>query len=188
MKKENRRNYGPEELLQLFLNANAQFLKEDKDLLITNVSERSWYSRFSCYLENLRKKNHINGYYVDTEYNRNDGKLKTMLDDETFKIISITCDIILHSRGKNKLQDNLLCIEMKKATAKEQEKWEDKKRLSLLTKVSFDDVWSADGKALPEHVCGYILGIYYEVNRKKKTIYMETYYQGRKVEDFTISF
>lgn len=26
-----------------------------------------------------------------------------------------------------------------------------------------DDIWSFDGKALPEHVCRYILGVYYEI-------------------------
>ena len=181
--------YTADELLNFFLQANEIFLKKDIELLLLNVSERSWYSRFATYLETLRKKYHIVGYRVDTEYNRSEeGKLKTILDDHTFQIIPITCDIILHSGGKNKYQDNLLCIEMKKSTASKKEKLEDKKRLSLLTKVSFDDVWSADGRALPENVCGYVLGLYYEVNVKKRSIYMETYWHGEQMENFTISF
>jgi hypothetical protein len=51
---------------------------------------------------------------------------------------------------------------MKKASAPENEKQNDKLRLMALTKDSYDDVWSFDGKTLPEHVCGYTLGIYYE--------------------------
>ena len=184
-----RRSYGVDELLNLFLQANEMFLKKDIELLLLNVSERSWYSRFATYLEDLRKKYHLVGYRVDTEYNRSDaGKIKSILDNHTFQIIPITCDIILHSGGKNKFQDNLLCIEMKKSTALKKEKLEDKKRLSLLTKVSFDDVWSADGKALPEHVCGNVLGIYYEVNEKKRFVYIETYWYGAKTDNFTISF
>ena len=55
---------------------------------------------------------------MDTEYNRNGGSLKTIFDNERdLKVIKVTCDIIVHSRGKNIKQDNLICIEMKKSTA-----------------------------------------------------------------------
>lgn len=54
------------------------------------------------------------GYYVDAEYNRSKGKLKTVFNDErNVKIIKMCCDVIVYCRGKNMKQDNLICIEMK---------------------------------------------------------------------------
>ena len=46
----------------------------------------------------------------------------------------------------------------------------------------FDDVWSFGGKALPEHVCRYVLGVYYEINYKRKSIRIEYYRKGRMVK------
>lgn len=51
------------------------------------------------------------------------------------------------------------------------EKENDKARLVALTKDSYDGVWSFDGKTLPEHVCGYDLGIYYEIDSNNCLIY-----------------
>ncbi len=167
-----------DKLVNIFDNSNIVFLENDKSLLFFNVSERSWYSRFSIYLDRQMKKEKIEGYYVDTEYNRNGNKLKTVFDISSLEVINVTCDIILHSRGENKKNDNLLCIEMKKSSASRLEKDNDKKRLKLLTTTSFDNVWSADGKALPEHVCGYKLGVYYEFNAKDSLIYIEYYANG----------
>jgi len=163
-------------------------LKNDSGLLSSNVSERSWYSRFSIYLTEQVKKSKLNGYYVDTEYNRNGNKLKTIFDNNTLEIFNITCDLIIHSRGEIYSNDNLICIEMKKSNSPESKKEEDKKRLRLLTKKSFNDVWSADGKALPEHVCGYKLGIYYEVDIKNKFIYIEYYVDGKLLYDKFVVF
>ena len=55
------------------------------------------------------------------------------------------------------------------------EKENDKARLVALTKDSYDGVWSFDGKTLPEHVCGYDLGIYYEIDSKNCLVYIEYY-------------
>lgn len=166
-----------DELIEIFEKSNLCFLKNDKSLLINNVSERSWYSRFAIYMTDLIKKYGIKNYYVDTEYNRNGNKLKTVFDTN-LEIINITCDVILHSRGTIFENDNLICIEMKKSNASFNDKEEDKKRLKLLTKKSYDDIWSIDGNILPEHVCGYKLGIYYEVNIESKSIYIEYYENG----------
>ena len=155
--------------IDIFEKASASFLKEQKDLITSNVSERCWYTPFAIYLNEEIKKNNINGYYVDTEYNRNGGKLKTIFDNEQeLKIIKVTCDIIVHSRGNNIKQDNLICIEMKKSTAIKSTKTSDKRRVQILTKDSFDDIWSYDGKEFPEHVCRYKLGVYYEKGKKVK--------------------
>ena len=88
----------------------------------------------------------------------------------------------MHSRGKNIAQDNLIALEMKKSNASAEEKQSDKERLMALTRDTFDDVWSFDGTTLPEHVCRYIIGIYYEINFGKRTILLEYYKQGELFE------
>ena len=75
-------------------------------------------------------------------------------------VVPIQCDLIVHSRGKNIENDNLIAIEMKKSTRPKSEFIDDRKRLRALTKESYDDIWSNDGIALPELVCGYDIGIY----------------------------
>ena len=90
------------------------------------------------------KKSKYSEYYVDVEYNRNNGHVKT--------------------------------IRLKK------EKEDDRARLTALTRDSYDGVWSFDGKTLPEHVCGYDLGIYYEIDLKTRLIYIEYYVKGELVE------
>lgn len=177
------------QIIDVFEKANELFLKEQKDLIISNVAERCWYTSFAIYLNEQITKNNIKGYYVDTEYNRNKGKLKTIFDNENdFKIYKINCDVIVHSRGKNVKQDNLICIEMKKSTASKDAKISDKRRVKILTKDSFDDIWSYDGKSLPEHVCRYKLGVYYEINIRRQRVLIEYYEKGEKVKEYNIDF
>lgn len=104
------------------------------------------------------------------------------------KIIKVTCDLIIHSRGKHPEQDNLIAIEMKKSTRPLAEKIKDKDRLIALTKDTYDDVWSYDGVTLPEHVCGYAIGIYYEINYQTAQIYLEYYQRGECVDTKIMSF
>lgn len=170
-------------LIRILEEVNTKFLEEHQDFILSGVSERSWYTPFSMYLNDKIIENKIYGYYVDTEYNRNNGKLKTIFDNNEFKTIPITCDIIVHSRGKKIYQDNLICIEMKKSEALNKDKLNDKKRLEILTKKSFDNIWSADGKTLPQYVCGYILGVYYEINLRKRVVHIEYYQNGEKIEE-----
>ena len=125
------------------------------------------------------------GYHADVEYNRNKGAIKTIrktIEGSDFEIIPINCDLIVHSRGEIVEQDNLIAIEMKKATAPRADKEKDRERLIALTKDSFDDVWSFGGKAHPEHVCRYVLGVYYEIDYKRKSILIEYYRKGRMVK------
>ena len=84
----------------------------------------------------------------------------------------------MHSRGQNVLCDNLIALEMKKSTGRQVDKDSDRTRLECLTKSPEQDVWSYGGKASPEHVCGYGLGIYYEVNFTRGTIWVEYYKKG----------
>ncbi len=119
-------------------------------------------------------------YYVDTEYNRNNGKVKTIYNDD-LKVVSIVCDLIVHSHGEIVEKDNLIALEMKKAYRKVCEKENDKARLAALTKESYD------GKTLPEYVCGYELGIYYEIDRKCSSIYIEYYTKGKILKSYMLN-
>jgi len=161
----------------IFDNANKKFLKKDKQLIEDNVSERSWYSRIAMYLENeLRKEKYSEDYVVDIEYNRNMGKVKTTYNKGmTSDVIKITCDIIVHSRGKNKKQDNLICIEMKKSNRAQEDKDKDRNRLEVLTKISEETISKEDKNVKINCVCKYLLGIYYEVDIKKRKIFLEYY-------------
>jgi hypothetical protein len=106
-------------------------------------------------LERIARASAFQGYYADTEYNRmQEGRVKTILDEEAHEV-RITCDLILHSRGEIAKKDNLIAIEMKRLEHPASEKRKDRIRLRTLTKSSYDGVWSADSKTLPEYVCGY---------------------------------
>ncbi|MGO4695298.1 hypothetical protein AB4Z50_13570 [Paenibacillus sp. 2TAB26] len=139
------------------------------------------------YLQDELKGTAFSKYYVDVEYNRNNGKVKTIIN-ENIETIPINCDLIIHSRGENINQDNLIALEMKKSVNRESAKSKDKNRLIALTKDNFDDVWSFDGTSLPEHVCRYELGVYYEISAAKRKVYMEYYIKGKlaytKILDF----
>ena len=102
------------------------------------------------------------------------------------QIVTINCDLIVHSRGQNVYRDNLIALEMKKSTAKQRDKDSDRSRLECLTKSPRQDVWSYGGSVLPEHVCGYGLGIYYEVNFKRNKLLIEYYKKGYCYHQYTI--
>ena len=176
-----------EELIRIFEKANSDFLKNEKSLILDGVSERTLCGSLMWYLKKEISESTFREYYVDVEYNRNNGKIKTIKNSKE-EIITINCDLIIHSRGEIIEQDNLLALEMKKSTAPKEEKLKDKERLMALTKDTFDDVWPFDGKTLPEHVCRYILGIYYEVDIEKRRIYMEYYKKGDLFHAYEISF
>lgn len=179
-------------LIKLFENANEQFIKSDLDLLLSKVSERTLCGALMLHLNNLVQNSEFAGYKVDVEYNRNkNGKVKTYL--KTIRepkeiIVKINCDLIVHSRGNIINQDNLIAVEMKKSDRKQEEKDNDKQRLIALTKDSYDDIWSFDGKTLPEHVCRYALGVYYEIIYKNRKVYIEYYDKGYKTEHMEIEF
>ena len=141
-----------------------EFLSVERNNISSGVSERNLCARFSIILERIAKEYGFHGYYADTEYNRKQNeKVKTILDDD-YKVVNVTCDLILHSRGEVINRDNLIAIEMKKSTRPEKEKHSDRERLRTLTKSSYDGVWSFDGETHPEHVCGYEMGIFVELD------------------------
>ncbi|NFN81229.1 hypothetical protein FDB25_12490 [Clostridium botulinum] len=182
-----------QELIKIFENSNKTFILKNIHLLEYEISERSLCGALMKSLSDELRETKFKSYHVDIEYNRNNGgMLKTILDPTKlleFKIINITCDLIIHSRGENVTNDNLIALEMKKSNRPKKDKISDKERLICLTKSSYDnDVWSYDGATFPEHVCRYILGIYYEIDFDKRVICIEYYRNGRKVEEKFLKF
>lgn len=169
--------------------ANNKFLAKELSLIKSDVSERCICASLKPFIEHEMWKNlKYEKYYVDVEYNRNAGHVKTIINDKE-EIIRITCDLIVHSRGENENHDNLIALEMKKSYRSQKEKDEDRNRLIALTKsTSTDEIWSYDGKAFPQHVCGYSLGVYYEIDIPNEIIMIEYYIQGKLVEKFYKKF
>ena len=67
------------ELKALFLEANDNFLKEEAVLINSKVSERALCASLMNHIYMLmRKDSKYDGYYVDVEYNRNQGHIKTI--------------------------------------------------------------------------------------------------------------
>ena len=175
------------ELIDIFERANKRFLGENVSSIKSNVAERSLCSTLAQCLYLEISNSNFSRYHVDVEYNRNKGKVKTIYDDN-LEVVSIVCDLIVHSRGKIIENDNLIALEMKKAYRPMKEKEKDRARLVALTKESYDGVWSFDGRVLPEHVCGYKLGIYYEIDNKKNSLLIEYYVRGEKMEVVIVYF
>lgn len=170
------------EFEKIFEKANKSFIRKNAILFETRVSERTLCGALMMELYEVIKDTIYSDYFVDVEYNRNvDGTLKTLkktirgMDEQ---IVTINCDLIVHSRGQNVFQDNLIALEMKKSTGRQKDKESDRNRLECLTKSPEQDVWSYGGKVLPENVCGYGLGIYYEINFRRRNILVEYYKEG----------
>lgn len=170
-------------MVSLFEKANNSFLKRESSLLDSGVSERTLCGALAQCIDNLIcNDGSYDGYHVDVEYNRNnDGRIKTIINDE-MEVLKINCDLILHSRGEHADQDNLIALEMKKAYRSKSEKNKDRNRLIALTKSRDDNVWSYDGKVFPKNVCGYVLGVYYEIDEKRGTALIEYYQRGEMLD------
>lgn len=175
-----------DEMISLFENANKRFLEMDKELFASRVSERTLCGALMLHLYCLMDcEGAFSDYHVDVEYNRNKGNLvtsrKTILGVNDV-VLPINCDLIIHSRGNNKEQDNLIAIEMKKSMRPQEEKDRDRERLAALTRDSFNNEWQFDGNGLPEHVCRYVLGVYYEINYRYNEINVEYYHRGDMID------
>lgn len=181
-------------LVELFESAINSMLKKDNQLFVHRCSERTICGALMLQLNSKIKFTPFSSYYADVEYNRNvngkiktiNGNLKTILVDELTPV-KINCDLILHSRGKKVAQDNLIAIEMKKHNRPNLGKDKDRVRLMALTRNSYDGVWSADGKVLPEHVCRYILGVYIEIDKSFRKLSFEYYRKGLQVKKLTVN-
>ncbi|MDA8226573.1 MAG: hypothetical protein M0T74_02510 [Desulfitobacterium hafniense] len=174
---------------RVFSIANYKFLVKELSLIQSDVAERCICASLKPFIEKeIQKNKKYQNYHVDVEYNRNAGHVKTIINDKE-EIINITCDLIVHSRGENENYDNLLALEMKKSYRSNEEKNQDRNRLIALTKsTSTNEIWSYGEKTYPRHVCGYSLGIYYEIDLPNEIIIIEYYIQGKLVEKFEKKF
>lgn len=167
---------------ELFRGALEVFCADERANIVSGVSERNLCQRLAMPLERAAHAAGLERYKADVEYNRaNDGRLKTIVGGG-MEIVSITCDLILHSRGLDPDQDNLIAIEMKRSSHPVQEKNKDRVRLMALTREPWEGVWAADGSADPEHVCDYIVGYYVELDRRAGIFRIEEYVRGKLVD------
>ena len=179
----------PELLIrEVFTSSLQSFLREESQEIIEGVNERNNCARWAKYLEQAAHDQGLREYIADPEYNRKqNGKIKTILDGEG-RIVTINCDLILHTRGANIAADNLIAIEVKKLDRPDKNKQQDRERLRALTKASYDGAWMNDGSAPPEHVCGYHLGAFVELDRRRRICRVEYYKNGEYESESEHSF
>ena len=139
---------------------------------------------FSQAFKEVLKKMKIRNYYSDINYNKNKHFTKCIINDK-MEYFDIFCDLIIHSRGENKKQDNLLAIEMKKKENRK-DRLKDRKRLEIMTsdtyvgEILFDE--------LPPFICRYSLGIFYDLDVKKRQIKLDFYQHGEFIETKIIHY
>jgi hypothetical protein len=147
-------------------------------VLLTNVSERNTCGRLAIHLTRQLELDGVAGYYADVEYNRKQGGQVKTIVNERLEVVQITPDLIVHTRGERPPpHDNLIAVEMKKAARPEAEKRDDRTRLEAMTRVPFEGVWPWDGSH-PEHVCGYAVGIYVEINLIQRRLLLDFFKKG----------
>ena len=176
-----------DDLRSLFRESLAQFADDDSLNILNGTSERNLCARFALVLERNAHASGFEGYFADVEYNRNLGRVKTIINDR-MEVVAVTCDLILHSRGQKPARDNLIAVEMKRREHPEADKASDRIRLQALTKDSYDDVWSYDGKTLPEHVCGYQVGYFVELDLPSSSFTIEEFIDGQLCDNWTHQF
>ncbi|MEA1847508.1 hypothetical protein U9K52_01165 [Chryseobacterium sp. MHB01] len=169
-------------IFDIFIQASDQFVENERDLILSTVSERCLCGSFMLILRRILDNTEFNNYFTDIEYNRNEGRVKTIINDE-FETLNITCDLIIHSRGNIINQDNLLAIEMKRDYHPLDEKIKDKKRLKALTQP-ISEVTEMSNGGFPINVCGYILGVYYEISVPQREIFIEYYVNGNVLNNY----
>lgn len=177
-----------QESLKLFFNeAFEDFRISEKSNILNGVAERNLCGRLAVAMESIKEKYGLSAYYADPEYDRKqEGKFKTILDGN-MELVEIVADLLVHSRGELPGRDNLIAIEMKKAGRPKVETINDQNRLRAMTKP-MDSVWAADRLPHPEHVCGYQLGFFIELNAAKRSFRIDEFREGEKVGETMGSF
>ena len=180
-----------ESLKKIFEKANKNFFRNNRLLVEAEVSERTLCGALMIEINDIiRYLEDFKGYFVDIEYNRNRGNdiypHKKMCKSLEGEVSAITCDLVVHSRGQNIKNDNLIELEMKKSKIKKVARDSDRERLKEITKP-LDESWIKKGK-LPPYVRGYKLGIYYEIDFEAKLIQIEYYCAGNKQQVKVIDY
>lgn len=87
-------------LKKLFDESADIFFVDEAQNILSKIAERNLCCRLAIYMTPKLGEYGFNNYYADTEYNRKQGgRVKTILDDDE-NIITIQCDLIVHSRGE----------------------------------------------------------------------------------------
>ncbi len=170
-------------LINIFEYSNKEFIDKNMIILENKASERCICASLSQTILNNLKNSKYHEYYVDVEYNRNYGGVKKTINGPENINIEITCDLIVHSRGEIENKDNLITLEMKKSYREKKEKEKDKFRLQEMTRPLDETMTRINGTRFPENVCGYILGVYYEIDLNKRMILIE-YYKNAKLFNY----
>lgn len=173
-------------LLDIFYLANQRFLVKNIESIKNNINERNMCSLLSNEINKIIENTEFKDYYCDVEYNRNGKDVKTIIDDECV-ISRIEPDLIIHSRGQ-KSKDNLLVMEMKKKYARKEAKDSDRKRLKLMTKQEYYDIFTYGDLEFPRHVCMYEVGIFYIIDAIKEIITLEVYSDSKLINIETNTF
>lgn len=170
-----------EQLRELFFASLNDFFESETTNIQAGIAERNLCSRLAMILEPKAHAVGLREYFADAEYNRNQGRVKTILDRNAV-VVRINCDLLLHSRG-NLDTDNLIAVEMKKAERPAREEDEDCERLRIMTKPNYDDVIVLDGDIEPQHVCGYILGYFLWIDAETRTYRLKEFSNGELVSE-----
>jgi hypothetical protein len=166
----------------VFEDALDAFVTAEGESLLTDVSERNTCGRLAIFIDRQIQSDGLSGYYADVEYNRKQrGRVKTIINKQ-LEVVQITPDLIVHTRGEMPPPyDNLIAVEVKKASRPKHEKDDDRARLQAMTRVPFEGVWPWDGSH-PEHVCGYAVGVFVEIDIYERKISLEFFKKGARTK------
>ncbi|MGF1792932.1 hypothetical protein L4D21_20250 [Photobacterium profundum] len=175
-----------EQLRSLFSESLNDFFSSEAENIEAGIAERNLCSRLAMIIEPKAHEAGLTGYFADTEYNRKNGRVKTMIDQNAV-IVRINCDLLLHSRGRLAI-DNLIAIEMKKSERPAQEETEDCERLRILTKPNYDDIVVLEGDLEEQHVCGYKLGYFLWIDAESRTYRLKEFSNGNFISEQELQY
>lgn len=153
----------------------------DYENIKLDVTEQNVCARLALHLENLMReydnshtRKMFKKYYVDVEYNRmvdlNGKKQKKSIIYPSGIKETIICDLLVHSRGKVKQQENLLALEMKK-TKNEDSVDTDQERLMCL-------ILPAPNDSQCKSMYNTLLGVFLEYDENECNMICYEYFDG----------
>ena len=168
-------------LLNMLKRAINILYETDYENIKLDVAEQNVCARLALHLENLMReydnshtRKMFKDYYVDVEYNRmvdlNGKKHKKAIIYPSGIKETIICDLLVHSRGKVKKQDNLLALEMKK-TKNEDSVDSDQERLMCL-------ILPAPNDSQCKSMYNTLLGVFLEYNENECNMICYEYFDG----------
>lgn len=175
-----------EKLRNLFYESLNDFFSSEAENIEAGIAERNLCSRLAMILEPKAHRAGLTSYFADVEYNRKNGRVKTMIDQNEV-IVRINCDLLLHSRGRLEV-DNLIAIEMKKSERPTQEEIDDCERLRILTKTNYNDIVVLEGDLEEQHVCGYKLGYFLWIDTESKTYRLKEFSSGNFISEQEVQY